>query len=722
MLKTVFFDKLAGADLGNYRLERYLGQSKIGPTFLARTDTTTTYLVRFLDSPLYTIARERDIYLEQFQYRARQITTLQHPYILPLLDYGIYRGLRYLVSPHIPLRTLRTRVAKYGTLDTFTVGRYLDQIATALEYGHEHAVLHGSLSVDSIFVRLDGSLVVADIGVKSLIEQEIPRNQPVEWSDGCAPEQLLGKPANPASDVYALGMVVYFLLASASVFEGSTPAALAQQHLHSPLPPLNQVRGDLPPSLNSVLTRALAKDPAQRYSQPGAFANAYHRSGVPTNRMRVPFVVSEAPAVQVYQVPDTGAPMADMPYYDRTRSNNGSIESTMTEQAMRSPGSSIRYAKPSSLHGFPEDEPLSQLDAPRPALMRRFQKKQRQRIMLIAALVTLLVIATSTLGIAALRQRSAAISSGAGQVTFFANQGDVGGETNSLRIAIQNLAAPSAGDKYDAWIIDDATEQVTALGTLTQKGQTWTLTYSGGSTNVLTAGDKLEITQEQGTVNAPTGQVVLTGKFPVKSFAHIEHLLVGFPETPSKIGFLQGLLAQMHLLDNQAIVLQSVASSKNTTAIACVTQSLLDIIEGAHGAAYKPLAGSCAQQNVIVFGDGFGLLGKSGYVASVEEHASFALGQPDATSTMRQHAALMNIALTNVNGWVTTIEQDLLRLQAHPTDLSSLQEIARLADAAYHGVDTNGDGQIDLVPGEAGAIIAYQQGQLMATLSLAPGK
>jgi hypothetical protein len=114
------------------------------------------------------------------------------------------------------------------------------------------------------------------------------------------------------------------------------------------------------------------------------------------------------------------------------------------------------------------------------------------------------------------------------------------------------------------------------------------------------------------------------------------------------------------------------------------------------------------------------LLGK-GYIAGAEEHASLALSQKDATSVMRQHAALMNVALTNVTGWVTTIEQDLLNLRAHPTDLSSLPEITTLADNAYHGVDINGDGQIDPVPGEAGALTAYQQAQYMATLTLTPG-
>lgn len=220
-------------------------------------------------------------------------------------------------------------------------------------------------------------------------------------------------------------------------------------------------------------------------------------------------------------------------------------------------------------------------------------------------------------------------------------------------------------------------------------------------------------------VSVPTGKVILVGTFPVKSFAHIQHLLVGFPETPGKIGMLMGLLRQTHLLNVQAAVLQSIATSQDTVATACVTQSMLDIIEGTHGSHYQPLAATCSQRNVMATGDGFGLLGK-GYIAGAEEHAALALSQTDATSGMRQHGALMNIALSNISGWVRTIEQDVLRLQAHPTNLSSLQEIAALADDAYHGVDVNGDGQVDPVAGEAGALTAYQQGQFMATLTLSP--
>ncbi len=236
---------------------------------------------------------------------------------------------------------------------------------------------------------------------------------------------------------------------------------------------------------------------------------------------------------------------------------------------------------------------------------------------------------------------------------------------------------------------------------------------------MLTIGDKLEITREQGKVTSPVGQVMLTGSFPVNSFQHIQHLLVNYPETPGKVGMLIGLLQQAHLLDIQAAALLSVSSGRNADAIGCVSQSMLDIIEGEHGSHYQPLTGACAQQYGTTSGDGFGLLGK-GYVAGAEEHASLALSQKDATNLMRQHGAMMNMSLTNVTGWVTTIEQDLLQLQAHPTDLSSVQKFTTLADNAYHGVDINGDGQIDPVAGEAGALTAYQQGQLMATLILAP--
>jgi hypothetical protein len=172
-------------------------------------------------------------------------------------------------------------------------------------------------------------------------------------------------------------------------------------------------------------------------------------------------------------------------------------------------------------------------------------------------------------------------------------------------------------------------------------------------------------------------------------------------------------------LNIQADVLQNLAVNHNTIPIECAAQSIIDLIEGTHGPHYQPLAAICALQNLTAAGDGFGLLG-NGYLTDSAEHATLAINQPDATNTMRLHAGLMAIALSNIREWVTTIEQDAEHLRSDPTQLARVQEIMILAGEAYHGVDVNGDGQVDPVAGEAGAMTAYVQGQLMATLSLTP--
>src|SRR5215471_2952699 len=250
MIEQVSYDKFIGATVGDYRLEQLMGHGKWGPTFLVRTDATaTTYLLRFLVGPTNLGVKDRDAYLERFHHQASQIAILQHPYILPLLGYGSYRGIPYLVSPHIAMRSLRTRLAKSGPLDVFVVGRYLDQIAATLEYAHEHGVIHGNLSVDCIFIRLDGQLAVADFGVMGLLAPngyDFRQDWLQEGSEACAPEQILGKPIGASTDVYALGALLYHLLTGSPVFSGNTPDELAQQHLYASVPPFSQKRTDLP--------------------------------------------------------------------------------------------------------------------------------------------------------------------------------------------------------------------------------------------------------------------------------------------------------------------------------------------------------------------------------------------------------------------------------------------------------------------------------------------
>jgi hypothetical protein len=339
-----------------------------------------------------------------------------------------------------------------------------------------------------------------------------------------------------------------------------------------------------------------------------------------------------------------------------------------------------------------------------------------RRLVLIVALI-LLVIAGGTIGVVSFLKGGSIPASNAAGFVKFLDSSSSQGKTDALQININGLPTPPSGSQYNAWLVDDQSEHIVRLGILTARGQTFTLNHAGSGTNLLRVGNKLEITLEQGTVNSPTGRVVLTGVFPPKAFVHIRHLLVAFPTTPGGIGLLVGLQRQAQLLNAQAQILQSVVTTHNSLGIQCVTQSMLDIIEGKHGAHYRPLSALCALQNVRNVGDGFGILG-NGYLALAASHASLAATQPDATDNIRLHAGHVEIAVTNIKGWVTTVDQDLLALLANPGNTAKVQEIVTLADHSYNGVDTNGDEHVDPVPGEAGAQTAYQHGQLMATLPL----
>jgi len=308
-----------------------------------------------------------------------------------------------------------------------------------------------------------------------------------------------------------------------------------------------------------------------------------------------------------------------------------------------------------------------------------------------------------------------------GQVAFVDSPNSNPGQTNGLNIAINGLKAPPSGSQYLAWLINDQSEQIIPLGTLVASGQKFSLTYTGGTqqgtTNLIGLGNKIEITQEQGRVSLPTGKILLTGIFPPKAFIHIRHLLFRFPTTPQNIGLLVGLMNQTQLLNTQASILQNVANGGNHAAIRCAAQSIIDISEGSNGTNYKPLDTNCATLNITQTGDGFGILGQ-GYQITAASHAALAANQTDSTANIRLQASHIITATNNIKDWVTTLDHDALKLLNNPSNTSAVQEIVTLSDHAYHGVDANGDGQIDPVPGEAGAITAYSYGQLMAALPL----
>src|SRR5437763_1282123 len=129
------------ATLGDYRLDKLLEESDTGPIFLARAKQTS-FQLHLLTVPPDLAAQDRIVFLGHFQREANHIATLQHPGLLPLLDYGIYQSFPYLVMPRLIMTSLSAYLSQHGGLDTLLASRYLDQIAAVLEYTHSQAALH----------------------------------------------------------------------------------------------------------------------------------------------------------------------------------------------------------------------------------------------------------------------------------------------------------------------------------------------------------------------------------------------------------------------------------------------------------------------------------------------------------------------------------------------------------------------------------------------------
>ncbi len=323
---------LAGTTIDTYHIEQLVDQDAQGAVFIASSKTSGThYRFRVLHLPSTLTPEARMVFLGHFQQQARELKELlsdneqmpKHPHLLPLVDYGNVQEPQrflYLVSPHVPMRSLTTLLNEQGALDVLTIDLYLAQIASALEYAHQHGVIHRNLTTDVVFIRNDGRLVIADLGVMRILALSLPADQQVllygnSPSSTPAPEQLLGQPAHTYTDVYALGAMLYRLLSRHRVFSADRRDGILQQHLHAPVPSLTKWRQitigerDVTAELDRLIAAAMAKDPTQRIQHPGELAHSYHQIVVPYDRTRQPFAAPQ-PDVAPLLAPAPGAAAA----------------------------------------------------------------------------------------------------------------------------------------------------------------------------------------------------------------------------------------------------------------------------------------------------------------------------------------------------------------------------------------------------------------------------
>jgi len=260
-----------GQQLGNYRLVSLIGTGGFAEVYLGEhVHLGTQAAIKLLQTHLATAGE-----IEKFRTEAQTIVTLQHSNIVRVLDFGIEAGIPYLVMDYAPNGSLRQRLPAETPLPAATILPLLLHVSSALHYAHERKLIHRDIKPENLLLGLNHEVLLSDFGIAVVAHNTSQqRTQGVAGTAAyMAPEQLQGKP-RPASDLYALGVVVYEWLCGERPFQGG-PIEVATQHLLTPPPPLREKVPGIPEAIEQVVLTALAKDPRERFGSVRAFAAAF---------------------------------------------------------------------------------------------------------------------------------------------------------------------------------------------------------------------------------------------------------------------------------------------------------------------------------------------------------------------------------------------------------------------------------------------------------------
>ncbi|HEY7691110.1 MAG TPA: serine/threonine-protein kinase [Gaiellaceae bacterium] len=243
---------------GRYRLEQQIGSGGMSEVWSATDlELDRTVAVKLLGA---------DADPARFDREARAAAGLAHANVCALYDYGRADRRRFMVLEYLPGGSLDDRMASGRPLPDEQTRRIAAEIAAGLAHAHERGVVHRDLKPANILFDGEGRAKIADFGIARTEDATglTEAGTILGTAAYISPEQAAGRPAAPASDVYAFGVILFRMLTGRLPFESPDAIALAAMHRDLPVPPVSDFRPDAPPLLDSVASAALAKSPADR--------------------------------------------------------------------------------------------------------------------------------------------------------------------------------------------------------------------------------------------------------------------------------------------------------------------------------------------------------------------------------------------------------------------------------------------------------------------------
>jgi tRNA A-37 threonylcarbamoyl transferase component Bud32 len=654
---------------------------------------------------MHSFIEEDPDFLMRFQREAKVVAGLRHPNIVQIFDFDTTDGHPYIVMEYLKGPSLASYLlALHERNERIPVGqvaRLLKSLSSALDYAHAQGVVHRDIKPGNVLLHLhnkaneipldsalnnDVDVILTDFGLVRVAQS------PTQTASGMitgtpaymSPEQARGDKVDYRTDIYSLGIVLYEMLAGRVPFEGDSTMAVILKHINEPPPPIEGIA----PEVQAVIDRALAKNPNQRYQSALDMAADFYK------------------AIGLNREAET-------------------IRTTMPQ-----------ISKP----------------APGPAPARQKQKKARSPIligMIVIACACLSFLLLGGLGISAMTifpglnipqiisSASQAPATGYGEPMPMAGDKSLGvlrfqdGTSAMDQITISaKLAALANKTQYEAWLISDSGEQRRSLGVLKldSTGQ-FTLTYvDAQSRNLLDGFNRMEITIEPNPDNSPnsSGQVAYSSSIPAGSLMHIRHLVVRIDETPNQIGMAVGLVKNTTQIKKSADAMLDAYNTGNAENIHANAEAIINLIVGKQDSSfYKDWDGNGSINDP---GDGFGLLlngDQAGYIGGVIDHAKLSAAAPDATEAIRIHSQHVTISAQNVETWAAQLRDIAIRVAQAKSGQdveADVRSAVTLANQMLNGIDINGNETIESIPGEGGAITAYDHAGYMSDMPILEGK
>jgi len=212
-------------------------------------------------------------FIERFRREARAAANLNHQNIVAVHDWGSVDGIYYMVMEYVAGLSVREILHAEGLLAPAQAADVLEQTLAALQHAHRQGIVHRDVKPENLMVTRDGVVKVADFGLaRAFADAQITEAGNVTGTvQYLAPEQLQGEPADPRTDLYALGVVGFELLTGRLPFAGETPMAIAYQHIHEPMPKPSSMNPAVPASLDGWVASVTEK---QRELRPESAAEA----------------------------------------------------------------------------------------------------------------------------------------------------------------------------------------------------------------------------------------------------------------------------------------------------------------------------------------------------------------------------------------------------------------------------------------------------------------